>query len=135
MASLFARARRYESLAPVERALLRLVEGLAGVALVGALTAAAQYLGSPASSGLGAVAWADVARVCAAGAAVAVLLAISKYFKAHGDPALAEALSGLGTRLAAGDVAPAPAQLERGEQSGGGEGASSPAGEAGAMAQ
>lgn len=130
MASIFTRAQRYESLAPAERALLRLVEGLASVALVGALTAGAQYLGSPAGSGLGAVAWAEVARVCAAGAAVAVLLALSKYFKAQGDPALADALSGLGTRLAAGD----PAQTAAGAQGGAGGDVSPPqAGQAGVL--
>lgn len=132
MGSIFARAQRYESLTPAERALLRLVEGLASVALVGALTAGAQYLSSPSGSGLGAIAWPDVARVCAAGAAVALLLALSKYFKAQGDPALSQALSALGTRIAAGEQTPMTAA---GEQDGSaGDANPSQAGETGALA-
>jgi hypothetical protein len=101
MLSIFARARSYRSLTPAERAFLRLLEGLASVALVGAATAAAQYLSSPAPAGLGALDWALIARVCVAGAAVAVLMAVAKYFKAHGDPALADVLGVLATHLAA----------------------------------
>lgn len=99
MANLLARARRYEQLAPLERAALRLVEGLFYVALVGAATAGAQYLAGPAGAGLGAIDWATVARVCLAGGAVAALLALAKYFKAHGDPALGEALGTLAQRV------------------------------------
>jgi hypothetical protein len=102
MVNLLARARRYEPLMPLERAALRLIEGLLYVALVGAATAGAQYLADPAGAGLGgfgAVDWATVARVCLAGGAVAVLLALAKYFKAHGDPALGEALGTLAERV------------------------------------
>ena len=98
MSSIFARARRYQSLTPGERAFLRLAEGLVFVALVGAGTACAQYLAGPAA-GIGAIDWTVVARVCAAGAAVAVLMALAKYFKAHGDPALADALGALGAQI------------------------------------
>ena len=100
MLDIFARARSYQSLTPAERAFLRLLEGLASVALVGAATAAAQYLSSPAGASLGSLDWPLIARVCVAGAAVAVLMAVAKYFKAHGDPALADALGALATRLA-----------------------------------
>jgi hypothetical protein len=99
MANLLARARRYERLTPLERAALRLIEGLIYVLLVGAATAGAQYLAGPAGAGLGAIDWAAVARVCLAGGAVAVLLALAKYFKAHGDPALGEALGTLAGRV------------------------------------
>jgi hypothetical protein len=101
MSSIFARARRYQSLTPGERALLRLLDGLACVALIGGATAAAQYLSSPPSAGLAAVSWPLVVRVSVAGAAVAVLLALAKYFKAHGDPALADALAAVGARVEA----------------------------------
>ena len=100
MLDIFARARSYQSLTPAERAFLRLLEGLASVALVGAATAAAQYLSSPAGASLGSFDWPLIARVCVAGAAVAVLMAVAKYFKAHGDPALADTLGALATRLA-----------------------------------
>ncbi len=63
MLNILARARRYQGLTPAERALLRLLEGLASVDLVGAATAAARYLASPAGSGLGAVSWPTIARV------------------------------------------------------------------------
>jgi hypothetical protein len=102
MVNLLARARRYEQLTPLERAALRLVEGLLYVALVGAATAGAQYLAGPAGAGLGglsAINWATVARVCLAGGAVAVLLALAKYFKAHGDPALGDALGMVADRV------------------------------------
>ncbi|HEY7780696.1 MAG TPA: hypothetical protein VIC85_10850 [Ktedonobacterales bacterium] len=102
MRSLLARARAYETLTPGERALLRLVEGVASVALVGALTAGAQYLGAARGASLGAVDWAGVARVCAAGGVVALLMAVAKYCKAQGDPALGDAIAGLGARVASG---------------------------------
>ena len=98
MTQLVRRARAYQPLSPAERALLRLLEGLASVALIGAATAAAQYLAGPTGLG-GIVNWGIVAHVCAAGAAVAVLMALAKYFKAHGDPTLAAALDALGARI------------------------------------
>jgi hypothetical protein len=104
LSTLLARARRYEPLTPLERAALRLVEGLLYVALVGAATAGAQYLAGPAGAGMGAVDWATVARVCLAGGAVAVLLALAKYFKAHGDPALGEALGTLAAQVGPGQA-------------------------------
>lgn len=107
MTQLVRRARAYQPLTPVERAILRLLEGLASVALIGAATAAAQYLAGPSGLG-GTVNWPIVAHVCAAGAAVAVLMALAKYFKAHGDPALANALDALGAHIAAAPVPPAP---------------------------
>ncbi|GAC1448157.1 MAG: hypothetical protein PVSMB4_04860 [Ktedonobacterales bacterium] len=110
---MFARARRYASLTPAERALLRLLEGLALVALMGAATAGTQYLASQPGGGSAAIDWPGIARVCVAGGAVAVLMALTKYFKAHGDPALADALGQLGVRVASqaaiGDVSAAAA--------------------------
>lgn len=87
MFSLFRRARAYSSLTPAERALLKLLEGLACVALVAALPIVASALSH------GAVNWPDVARAALAAAAVAVLLALAKYAKAHGDPALGDVLA------------------------------------------
>src|SRR5260370_10395753 len=95
MANIWTRARRYEQLTPGERAALRLIEGLIYVALVGAATAGAQYLASPAGSGLGAIDWATVARVCIAGAAGALFMALAQDLKAHGHPALGDALRAL----------------------------------------
>jgi hypothetical protein len=99
------------------------------VALVGAATAGAQYLASPAGSGLGAIDWATVARVCIAGAAVALLMALAKYFKAHGfkahgfkahgDPALGDALGALSAQIASpSPLANAPKPTQRGDSAG-----------------
>ena len=99
MFTLFARAARYASLTPAERAVLRLVEGLTYTALLGAATACVQFLSThPGASSE--VDWQPVLRTCAAGAVVAVLLALAKYFKAHGDPALSVALAAASTQLA-----------------------------------
>lgn len=85
--TLFARARAYAPLTPGERALLRLIEGLTCAALVAALPVVASALGH------GPVRWDDVARTVLAAAAVAVLLALAKYARAQGDPALGTALA------------------------------------------
>ena len=128
MANIWTRARRYEQLTPGERAALRLIEGLIYVALVGAATAGAQYLASPAGaqylarpagSGLGVIDWATVVRVCIAGAAVALLMALAKYFKAHGDPALGDALGALSAQIASpSPLANAPKPTLRGDSAG-----------------
>lgn len=107
MTQLIRRARAYQPLSPAERALLRLLEGFASVALIGAATAAAQYLAGPTGLG-GAVNWGVVAHVCAAGAAVSVLMALAKYFKAHGDPTLAAALDALGARITSAPASAVP---------------------------
>jgi hypothetical protein len=85
--TLFGRARAYAPLTPAERAVLRLLEGLACTALVAALPIVAQALAH------GAVNWPDVGRAALAAGAVAVLLALAKYARAHGDPALGDALA------------------------------------------
>jgi hypothetical protein len=87
MFSLFCRARAYSSLTPAERALLTLLEGLACAALVAALPIVAAVLSH------GAVNWPDVARAALAAAAVATLLALATYAKAHGDPTLGDILA------------------------------------------
>lgn len=99
MTTLFRRARAYADLTPAERAVLKLLEGLACAALVVALPIVAGALSR------GAVSWPDVGRAALAAAAVAVLLALAKYAKAHGDPALAGALAA----VAADVPAPTPA--------------------------
>lgn len=85
--TLFARARAYAPLTPGERALLRLIEGLACAALVAALPVVADALGH------GSVRWDDVVRTALAAAGVAVLLALAKYARAQGDPALGTAIA------------------------------------------
>jgi len=49
--------------------------------------------------GNAAVNWADVGRAALAAACVAVLLALAKYAKAHGDPALGDALGEIGNTI------------------------------------
>ena len=104
MHSLFARARANMTLTPGERALLKLIEGLLCAGVVAALPALAGALGH------NGVHWSDVARTALAAGAVAVLLALAKYAKAHGDPALGYALAKGAAGLsdaAAGDGTPA----------------------------
>jgi len=108
MFALFRRARAYAALTPGERALLKLLEGLACAALVAALPILADALAR------GAVNWPDIARAALAASAVAVLLALAKYAKAHGDPALADALTAVaatvGTDTGRGGQPPASAE-------------------------
>ena len=100
--TLFARARARAPLTPGERALLRLIEGLACAALVAALPVVAGALGH------GPVRWDDVGRAALAAAAVAVLLALAKYARAQGDPALGMVIE---------EIAGAPAQPRRASSS------------------
>lgn len=104
MPTLLKRARAYANLTPGERALLKLLEGLACAALVAALPIVAGALGR------GEVSWPDVGRAALAAAGVAVLMALAKYATAHGDPALAAALATTaGTVTRAAPIAvPAP---------------------------
>lgn len=94
MFGVFQRAAMYHPLSPVERALLRLVEGLVCTALVAALPLVADALAA------GAVNWGQVGRAALAAGAVAVLLALSKYARAQGDPALGDALAQTGAVIA-----------------------------------
>lgn len=94
MKTIVQRARRYAALTPGERAVLRLIEGLACAALVAMLPIVADALGRTA------VDWGNVARAALAAAAVAVLMALSKYYKAHGDPLLSDATATAGATLA-----------------------------------
>jgi hypothetical protein len=82
MMSLFARASNHAALAPSERALLKLIEGLACAALVAALPIISDALGH------GSVNWSDVGRTALATGVTAALLALIKYCKAYGDPPL-----------------------------------------------
>jgi hypothetical protein len=79
---LFIQARKNALLAPAERALLKLMEGLACAALVAALPIIADALAR------GGVDWADVGRTALAAGATAALLALLKYCRAYGDPPL-----------------------------------------------
>ncbi len=109
MTALFSRARAYLPLSPAERAILKLVEGLLCVGVVAALPVVADALGRQS------VNWSDVSHTALAAASVAVLLALAKYAKAQGAPALATTLhtaaAGLSTATGlsdpdAGPVAP-----------------------------
>jgi hypothetical protein len=93
MCDLLQRAKQYQSLTPGERALLRLIEGLVCAALVAAPLVVADALGSATIN------WADVGRAALAAACVAVLLALAKYARAHGDPELGEALGEIGNAI------------------------------------
>jgi hypothetical protein len=90
MIQLVRKAAAYQPLTPGQRALLRLIEGLVCAALVAALPIVAGALGRTN------VNWAEVGHAALAAAGVAVLLALAKYAKAHGDPALGDALTELG---------------------------------------
>jgi len=93
MCTLWRRAACHQSLTPGERAALRLIEGLICAALVAALPVVADALGSASIN------WGDVGRAALAAACVAVLLALAKYAKAHGDPELGEALAEIGGEI------------------------------------
>jgi hypothetical protein len=101
MSNLLTRARAYASLTPAERAILKLLEGLACAALVAALPIVSTALAT------GSVNWPDVARTALAASAVALLLALAKYAKAHGDPTLGDALTTAATSI---NAPPAGAQ-------------------------
>ncbi len=105
MSSLLRRARAYASLTPGERALLKLLEGLACAALVAALPTISTALAT------GSVNWAGVARTALAASTVAVLLALAKYAKAHADPALGAAPDTAATALHTPSTAPAESNL------------------------
>lgn len=83
--SLLQRARTYAGLTPGERALLRLGEGLLCAGIVAALPIVAQALGQQT------VNWSDVGRAALAAVATAILLALNKYLRAHGDPPITSA--------------------------------------------
>lgn len=78
--SLWRRALAYTTLTPGERALLRLGEGLFCAGVVAALPIVADALGQQT------VNWSDVWRAALAAAVTAMLLAVNKYVRAHGDP-------------------------------------------------
>src|SRR5258708_3891085 len=95
----------YSSLTPAERALLKLLEGLACAALVAALPIVASALSH------NAVNWPDVARAALAAVTAAVFLALAKYAKyakAHGDPALGDILVSAASSIGAPAGPPSP---------------------------
>ena len=94
MRDLYARARANLALTPGERALLKLIDGLLVAAVVAALPVVSGALGHAG------VQWSEVARTALAAGTVAALLALAKYLKAHGDPALGDALIGVAANLA-----------------------------------
>jgi len=82
MRNIMRRAVAYQGLTPGERALLRLLEGLACTALIAALPIVADALSRQG------VNWGDVGRAALAAGVTAALLALSKYLRAQGDPPL-----------------------------------------------
>lgn len=100
MRDLYARARANVTLTPGERALLKLLEGLLCAGVVAALPIVAGALGHAG------VQWSDVGRTALAAGSVAALLALAKYLKAHGDPALGDSLAALAGDLTSSGSAP-----------------------------
>ncbi len=90
MRDVMRRALAYQGLTPGERAVLRLVEGLACTALVAALPIVADALSRQS------VNWGDVGRAALAAGVTAALLALSKYLRAQGDPPLTGEATGAG---------------------------------------
>jgi hypothetical protein len=82
---IFSRARAYESLTPLERAVLRLVGGVALAGLLAAASAVSQLLGGVAPDRVN---WVVVAQVALVAFVVGCCNAISKFYKAQGDPPL-----------------------------------------------
>ena len=80
--SLFSKANAGLSLTPGERAALKLVQGFILAGLVAALPVLAQLLAAQT------VNWSDVARIAGGTFAVAVLMAVAKWFSAQGDTPL-----------------------------------------------
>ena len=78
--TLLRRARARAALTPAERALLRLAEGLLCAALVAAAPIIAQALSQQT------VNWGAIGRAALAAGATAILLALTKYARAQGDP-------------------------------------------------
>lgn len=88
--NIFQKAAAGVNLTPGQRAFLKLVEGLAVAFLVAAAPVVADALSSH-----GTVVWSDALRTALAAGAVAVILSIIKYAKAHGDSPLIQPLLGV----------------------------------------
>lgn len=104
--SIFSQARTGAPLTPMQRAMLRLVEGLAAVALVAVLPIVASALSQSSPN------WSDVAREALAAAGVALALAVLKYAKAQGDPLLSTVADALTPAIAAHETASAASPIE-----------------------
>lgn len=76
-----------KDLTPTQRAFLKLIEALAWTAVVNIVFAIAAYLANNQT-----VDWKALSLFASAQALLAVLLAISKYFKANGQPLLSTAI-------------------------------------------
>ena len=98
MINLLRRAASYAPLTAGERAVLRLLEGLLCAGLVAMAPVVAQALAQQQ------VIWADTLRAALAAGGVAVMLALSKYARAHGDPML--------TGMAGATLAPSDGQSD-----------------------
>lgn len=82
MGTLLDRAYANLNLTPLERAALRLLEGIVASAFIAGVVAVVPLLAGST------VDWANVGRVFASAAVTALLLAITKYVRAWGDPPL-----------------------------------------------
>jgi hypothetical protein len=85
--NLFQKAAARLNLTPTERAILKLIESLIYVAGFNVIVAAAQYIENNQQ-----INWAFMLKLVIAQAILAVVMALSKYFKAQGDPAIAAAI-------------------------------------------
>ena len=82
---MFARAASYANLSPFERAVLRFLGGLFWSAFVAGLQAVMPLLSA---GDVTAIPWASVLHTFIAAVTVALMLGISKYHTAQGDPPL-----------------------------------------------
>lgn len=85
MFSLLQRAHLYANLTPGERALLKIVEGLAVSAIIAGLVAALPLLSTQSVASIN---WTAVLSVFVAAGGKTLYDGVSKYFKAFGDPPL-----------------------------------------------
>ncbi len=85
MLNLLAKAHLYANLTPGERALLKIIEGLAVSAIIAGLVA---VLPAVSTQNVAAINWMAVASVFAAAVGKTLYDGVSKYFKSFGDPPL-----------------------------------------------
>lgn len=96
--AIFQAAASGANLSPMARAVLRFVEGLVVAALVVVLPVLGQLLATQLNAG--AINWTQVGTVALSGFVFALLMALSKWAKAHGDAPLADAAQALAGSVA-----------------------------------
>lgn len=88
--TLFHRNKMKADLTPGERAFLKLLQGFGYVVLINVFFAVFQYLNTH-----GTINWSDLLAFAGAQAALALALAIGKYFSAQGDITLGDLIDGV----------------------------------------